>query len=187
MNKMIIITAPSGAGKTTIVKHLLAVFPALSFSISATTRAPRPHETDGKEYYFISEEEFLTKISNGAFIEYEQVYENQYYGTLRSEVERLWNEHKSIIFDIDVKGALKLKSIFGEQALSVFIKPPTFEILRERLLNRKTETKASLAKRIRKARLELKFQDKFDYVLVNDQLETALAEAENLVRRFLEI
>ena len=187
MNKMIIITAPSGAGKTTIVKHLLKVFPTLSFSVSATTRAPRPHESNGKEYYFISTDEFQQKIRNHEFIEYEQVYENQYYGTLHAEVQRLWSEGRSIIFDIDVKGALNLKKIFMNEAFSIFLKPPSFEILKERLLNRKTEDKASLNKRIKKAKLELKYQVKFDYVLINDKLEISLAEAENLVRTFLEI
>ncbi len=185
MSKMIIVTAPSGAGKTTIVKHLLEVFPDLSFSISATTRQPRPHEKNGKEYYFISNDEFTRKIENGEFIEYEQVYENQYYGTLHSEVDRVWQEGKSIIFDIDVKGALNLKHLYGSNALSIFIKPPSFEILKERLKNRKTENKTSLSKRIKKAQFELTFQDKFDKVLVNDVLENSFKEAENLVRSFL--
>lgn len=185
MHKMIIVTAPSGAGKTTIVQHLLATFPDLAFSVSATTRQPRAHETNGKEYYFMSLKEFQDKIAKEAFIEYEQVYENQYYGTLKSEVDRLWAEGKSVIFDIDVQGALHLKNIFGKEALSIFIAPPSLEVLKERLKNRKTENKTSFAKRMRKVRFELSFKDKFDRVIVNNILDIALEEAENIVISFI--
>ena len=168
MHKMFIVTAPSGAGKTTIVQHLLATFPDLAFSVSATTRQPRTHEINGREYYFMSIKEFQDKIAKEAFIEYEQVYENQYYGTLKSEVDRLWAEGKSVIFDIDVQGALHLKKIYGEEALSIFIAPPSLKVLKERLKNRKTENKTSFAKRMRKVRFELSFKDKFDKVIVNN-------------------
>lgn len=185
MEKMIIITAPSGAGKTTIVKHLLEVIPNMAFSISATTRDPRPHETNGKEYYFISHDEFLKKVQEGQFIEYEEVYENQYYGTLKSEVDRIWAEGKSVIFDIDVKGALNLKKIYGDAALSIFIKPPSFKVLEDRLKNRKTENKTSLAKRIKRAKFELSFESEFDQVLINDILENSFSEGEKIVNSFL--
>lgn len=185
MHKMIIVTAPSGAGKTTIVQHLLATFPNLAFSVSATTRQPRTHEINGKEYYFMSVSEFQDKIAQEAFIEYEQVYENQYYGTLKSEVDRLWAEGKSVIFDIDVQGALHLKKIYGQGAISIFIAPPSLQVLKERLKNRKTENKTSFAKRMHKVRYELSFKDKFDKVIVNNILETALAEAENIIAGFL--
>ncbi|MBK8737201.1 MAG: guanylate kinase [Saprospiraceae bacterium] len=185
MHKMFIVTAPSGAGKTTIVQHLLATFPDLAFSVSATTRQPRTHEINGREYYFMSIKEFQDKIAKEAFIEYEQVYENQYYGTLKSEVDRLWAEGKSVIFDIDVQGALHLKKIYGEEALSIFIAPPSLKVLKERLKNRKTENKTSFAKRMRKVRFELSFKDKFDKVIVNNILDIALAEAENIVASFI--
>ena len=146
--KMFIFTAPSGAGKTTIVRHLLKTYDFLDFSVSATTRAKRDHEKDGKDYYFMSPDEFRQKVTNGEFIEWEEVYEDQLYGTLKSEVDRVWALGKHIVFDIEVKGATNIKSLYGDQCKAIFIKPPSLEILIERLKNRKTETPASLKKRI---------------------------------------
>jgi len=176
--KMIIITAPSGAGKTTIVRHLLRTFDILDFSVSATTRDERPHEKEGIDYYFKSPEEFKALIADEAFAEYEEVYENQFYGTLKSEIERLWEVEKRIVFDIDVKGATNLKKQYGEKALAIFIAPPSYEVLEKRLIDRKTESDASLKKRLKRVRRELTYQDTFDTVLVNDDLDIALREAE---------
>ncbi len=185
MSKLLIFTAPSGAGKTTIVRHLLSKYDDLAFSVSATTRARRPHEKDGVDYYFLSQEDFRRRIQEGAFVEWEEVYDNQYYGTLKSEVERIWSLGKHIIFDIEVKGATNIKSFYGDSALAVFIKPPSPEILFERLRNRKTESEASLRKRIDRARYELSCENNFDVVLVNDILEDALINAERIVEEFL--
>lgn len=183
--KLIIFTAPSGAGKTTIVKHLLARFDSLAFSVSATNRPCRPHETDGKDYYFISTQAFIEKIEEGAFIEWQEVYESQFYGTLKSEVDRLLFNGKNVIFDIDVKGAKNLKQAYPERSLAIFVKPPSPEILFERLLERKTENTKSLARRIARAAEELKCENNFDVVLFNDKLEEALQQAEKLVSDFL--
>ena len=185
MSKLIIFTAPSGAGKTTIVRHLLTKFPDLSFSVSATTRQRRTHEQDGVDYYFISMDDFRRKVADGAFVEWEEVYEGLLYGTLRAEVERLWNAGKHIIFDIDVKGAVNLKKAFPDNSLAVFVKPPDPETLFERLRNRQTESEDSIRTRIARAADELTYEDRFDAVLVNDQLDVALAEAESLVRAYL--
>ncbi|HMQ60315.1 MAG TPA: guanylate kinase [Flavilitoribacter sp.] len=187
MGKLIIFTAPSGAGKTTIVRHLLKVFPNLAFSVSATTRQPRSYEEEGRDYYFVSVSQFRSWIDAGAFAEWQEVYEGQFYGTLHSEISRLWAEGKHIIFDIDVKGAVNLKKTYGDQALSVFVKPPSPEVLFERLNLRRTEDPVSLAKRIAKTKEELSYQNKFDAILVNDVLETALTDAERLVSVFLGI
>ncbi len=185
--KAIIFSAPSGAGKTTIVRHLLGVENLkLSFSVSATTRAKRAHETDGRDYYFISPQEFIDRARSGQFIEWEEVYEGQYYGTLRSEVERIWGEGKHVIFDLDVIGGLNLKKILGDQALAVFVKPPSIEILRFRLRNRRTETAEKIAVRLEKAQHELTYEPRFDAVLVNDILDDAFVQAEKIVREFLE-
>ncbi len=186
MAKLIIFTAPSGAGKTTIVRHLLGQFSKLSFSVSATTRAKRPHEQDGIDYYFISPEEFRRRKEADAFVEWEEVYEGLFYGTLRSEVERLWSEGKHIIFDIDVKGAVNLKKAYPEQSLAVFVKPPDPETLFARLRKRRTESEDSLRKRIARAAEELTYEDAFDAVLVNDELEKALLEAEAIVTAYLD-
>lgn len=183
--KLLIFTAPSGAGKTTIVRHLLSHFDELAFSISVTTRAQRHYEQDGIDYYFRSEEDFKKLLAEGAFVESEEVYEGLFYGTLRSEVERLWSLGKSIIFDIDVKGARNLKHQFPKEALTVFIKPPSAEVLFERLRKRQTEDPESLQKRIDKAVEELSFEKEFDRVLVNDKLEIALQEAEQIVAGFI--
>ncbi len=183
--KLIIFTAPSGAGKTTIVRHLLDTFPQLAFSVSATSRAPRGNEVDGRDYYFLSPEKFRELIDEKAFLEWEEVYAGQFYGTLLSEVERLWGEGKHILFDIDVKGALRLKRKFPERTLSVFVKPPSKEILADRLRGRATDSAEQIEKRIRKAEEELQFGNQFDVILVNDVLERALQEAVSLVGSFL--
>ncbi len=185
MNKLIIVTAPSGAGKTTIVHHLLSKFDELAFSVSATNRGKREHETDGVDYYYFSTPEFKHLIAEGAFLEYEEVYDNQYYGTLKRELERLWALGKCIIFDVDVKGATNIQKAYPGESLSIFIKPPSKEILLERLKNRKTETAESLRKRIARASEELTYENKFDTVIVNDDLEKALVQADTLVGNFL--
>ena len=186
--KMVIFTAPSGAGKTTIVRHLLKRYKnQLGFSTSATTRDRRDHEVDGKDYYFLSLEKFRQKISDGAFVEYEEVYRDQFYGTLKSEIERIWSLGKHIIFDIEVKGATNIKSIYGDECLAVFIKPPSFSILVERLKNRKSETQSSLSKRISRMKKELSYESSFDEVLVNDLLTVACKEAEIMIESFLNV
>ena len=183
--KLIIFSAPSGAGKTTIVHHLLGNIPQLAFSVSATTRAKRGSEVDGKDYYFISKEEFLHRIAKKEFVEFEEVYTDNFYGTLRSEIERLWKEGKHVIFDIDVEGGLHLKKKFEEHALAVFVQPPSLEVLVERLTSRATDSADKLAERIKKAEIELRYADKFDTILHNNDLEIACTEAEVLVRAFL--
>ncbi len=185
MNKLLIFAAPSGSGKTTIVRHLLDRYPNLSFSVSATTRAKRAHERHGVDYYFISQEAFRRHIDHKDFAEWEEVYAGQYYGTLRSEIERIWAEGKDVIFDIDVHGAMRLKRKYGEQALTVFVKPPSHEALVERLRARGTENEETLTRRIAKAEEELGFENKFDVVLVNDVLEEALRRAETIAEPFL--
>lgn len=185
-NKVIIFSAPSGAGKSTIVNHILGLRNDLEFSISATSRAPRGQEQHGVEYYFFSADEFRQMIAEDRFVEYEEVYPGSFYGTLRSEVERIWAKGNAIVFDIDVQGGVNLKRIFGEQALSVFIQAPSVEILRERLIGRGTDTMEAIERRVAKAKSEMEFAaGKFDYVLVNDDLQTALAEAEDIVADFL--
>ena len=185
-NKVIIFSAPSGAGKSTIVNHLLGLYPELEFSISATSRAPRGEEKHGVEYYFFSADEFRRMISEDKFVEYEEVYQGSFYGTLRSEVERLWAKGHAIVFDIDVQGGVNLKRIFGEQAFSIFIQAPSVEILRERLVGRGTDTEEAIERRVAKASSEMEFAaGKFDYVLINDDLQTAKAEAEKIISGFL--
>ncbi|MCF8237933.1 MAG: guanylate kinase [Saprospiraceae bacterium] len=183
--KLLIITAPSGAGKTTIVKHLLATLPELRFSVSATNRARRPMEINGRDYYFLTTERFRQMVDQGAFLEWEEVYTDQYYGTLRSEVDRILAEGKTVIFDIDVKGALTLKMTYGDQALAVFIQPPSLEELIKRLNNRKTEDATSMKKRIERATHELTYRNQFDCTITNDDLAVALEESVALVRHFL--
>ena len=183
--KMFVFTAPSGAGKTTVVKHLLANYNNLGFSISATTRTKRAGETDGVDYYFLTAEEFKKKIVQNEFVEWEEVYENQFYGTLKSEVERIWNEGKILVFDIDVRGATNIKKFFGDQCMAVFIRPPSFEVLKQRLIDRNTENEAALKKRIDKVIKELTYEPNFDLVLVNDQLDVTLREAETIVNVFI--
>ena len=183
--KAIIFSAPSGSGKTTIVKHLLKTNADLGFSISASTRDRRGRtEKDGQDYYFLTPLEFKKKIDNNEFVEWEEVYEGNFYGTLKSEVQRIWDEGKNVIFDVDVKGGLNLKKYFGDQALSIFVRVPSIEVLKERLHDRGTETPESLSRRLFKAQFEMSFQDKFDKVLVNENLETSLAEAQRLYDNF---
>jgi guanylate kinase len=184
LGKLIVITAPSGAGKTTIVRHLIRTFDFLGFSISATTREKRKHEVNGKDYHFMSVEEFKKMRRRRKFLEWEEVYDNQFYGTLRSEVERIWKEGKYIIFDVDVKGAKDIKKSYPEETLAIFVKPPSVEELFARLRNRNTETEASLKKRFARSKRELKYENKFDEVLVNDDLEVALKKAEEMVINF---
>lgn len=185
-NKVIIFSAPSGAGKSTIVNHLLGLYPELEFSISATSRAPRGQERHGVEYYFFSADEFRKMIAEDKFVEYEEVYSGSFYGTLRSEVERIWAKGHAIVFDIDVQGGVNLKRIFGDKALSVFIQAPSVEVLRERLVGRGTDSEEAIEKRIAKAASEMEFAaGKFDYVLINDNLQSALSEAEGVIERFL--
>jgi guanylate kinase len=183
--RVIIFSAPSGAGKSTIVSHLLKEFPTLQFSISATSRAPRGKECNGKEYYFFTSEQFKELISRDELVEYEEVYSGSYYGTLRSEVERIWGNGGTIVFDIDVKGGVNLKKLFGKQALAIFIKPPSIEILRQRLNSRKTDTAEAIEIRVAKAAEELTYESYFDYILVNDNLHEALLEAEKVVKNFI--
>ncbi len=182
---VVIFSAPSGAGKSTIVKHLLKKYPNMEFSISAASRQPRGEEKDGREYYFFSVDQFESKIKNGDFVEYEEVYKGSYYGTLRSEVRRIWNKGHVILFDIDVKGGVNLKRLYGGNALAVFIMPPSIEVLRQRLVSRGTDSLANIDKRVAKAAEELTYRDKFDKVLVNDNLDTALLEAEKMVADFI--
>ena len=186
-NKVVIFSAPSGAGKSTIVNHLLQLHPELEFSISATSRAPRGSERHGVEYYFFSADEFRQMIAEDKFVEHEEVYPGSFYGTLRSEVERIWAKGHVIIFDIDVQGGVNLKRIFGEQAFSVFIQAPSVDVLRERLIGRGTDSQEAIEKRVAKAASEMEFAaGKFDYVLVNDDLQTAKAEAEKVIGDFLD-
>jgi guanylate kinase len=183
--KAIIFSAPSGSGKTTIVKHLLKTNSDLGFSISASTRDKRGRkEEHGKDYYFLTPQQFKQKIDEDAFIEWEEVYEGNFYGTLKSEIERIWREGKNVIFDVDVKGGLNLKKYFGDKALAIFVKVPSLEVLKARLHDRGTETEEQLSRRLFKAEFENTFQDKFDKVLVNENLEKSLAEAQRLYDSF---
>lgn len=183
--KALIFSAPSGSGKTTLVKYLLQNNVDLGFSISASTRDKRGRtEQDGKDYYFLSPEEFKKKIDSDEFIEWEEVYEGNFYGTLKSEIERLWKEGKNVIFDVDVKGGLSLKKYFGDKALAVFVKVPSLDVLKERLKDRGTESEESLSRRLFKAKFEMSFENKFDVVLVNEVKEKSMAEAQRLYDTF---
>jgi guanylate kinase len=185
MHKVIIFSAPSGSGKTTVVKHLLKTFDLLEFSVSATTRKKRPKEEHGLDYYFFSEDEFRTKLESGEFLEHEQVYEGLFYGTLISEVERIWAKNKVVIFDVDVRGGINIKKFYGDKALSVFLRPPSIDILHERLRKRETEVEHQLQERIKKAHEELSYENQFDVLIVNDQLSDTFAQAERTVNEFL--
>ena len=181
MGKLIIVTAPSGAGKTTIVRHLLGKYPELAFSVSATTRARRENEVDGKDYYFTTPEKFKELIADEAFLEWEEVYTDQFYGTLKSEIERIVATGKKVIFDIEVNGATSLKETYGNRCLVIFVKPPSFRILVQRLVDRKSESADSLRERIKRIKKELLFEQSFDMVLLNDELEVTLDEAEKII------
>lgn len=185
MGKVLIISAPSGSGKTTVVNHLLDSFDCFAFSVSATTRAPRGVEKNGEAYYFISEEEFRRRIAADAFIEYEEVYKGVLYGTLKLEVDRIWKQGKVILFDVDVKGGVNLKKYFGKDALSIFVKAPSIKEIRRRLEKRGTDSPEFIDERVRKARIEMMYQPKFDHILLNDDLATCLAEADRVVGDFL--
>ena len=183
--KLIIFSAPSGAGKTTIVRHLLDRNLNLEFSVSATSRTPRPKETNGKDYYFLAEKEFKQKIENNEFLEWEEVYNGNYYGSLKSEVERIRNLGKNVIFDVDVVGGLNIKKFYGDEALAIFVQPPSIEELRQRLISRSTETEEKIKMRIAKAEHELGFANQFDKLVTNNDLNQACREAENIIREFI--
>lgn len=182
---LVIISAPSGAGKTSIANYLLLHMPVLEFSVSATTRPPRGKEVDGREYYFISVDEFRNKIKKGEFVEWEEVYENQFYGTLKSEIERIWKKKCHVVFDVDARGGINLKNIYGTKAISIFIMPPSVKALEERLVNRATEDSAKIKMRIEKAMAEMKLADQFDHIVVNDNLERAQKEVFDIVYSFI--
>ncbi len=183
--KLLIFSAPSGSGKTTLVRHLLSLDLGIEFSISATSRAPRGEEVDGKDYYFLSEEDFKKRVIHGDFLEWEEVYSGTMYGTLRSEVERIWEKGNAVIFDMDVVGGLNLKSLYGDAALSIFVMPPSMEELEKRLRGRQTDSEDKIRQRLAKARKEIGRSDRFDHILLNNDLATAKKEAESLVRLFL--
>jgi guanylate kinase len=183
--KTLIFSAPSGSGKTTIVRHILELWPDMEFSVSATSRPPRGQEQDGVDYYFLTEEEFRARIAADQFVEYEQVYAGSFYGTLKGEVERIWSKGHVIIFDVDVKGGVNLKKYFGDAALSVFIQAPSVEELRRRLVARGTDTPEAIEERVAKAAEEMTYAPKFDRILINDDLEKAFRESEEMVAAFL--
>ncbi len=184
--KVIIISAPSGAGKTTVVKHLLKKFPQFEFSISACNRNKRENEVNGIDYFFISTDEFRNKTINNEFIEWEEVYENCFYGTLRSEIQRIWLKGNIVVFDVDVKGGINLKRVFGNKALSIFISPPDLKTLEQRLKKRSTEDEKSIEKRVAKASLEMQFADSFDKILINNDLKETLVTAEKWIEEWIE-
>lgn len=185
--KAIILSAPSGSGKTSLVRHLLAQIPRLGFSISACTRDRRGrHEVHGKDYYFLTQEEFKHKIDQDAFIEWEEVYEGNFYGTLKEEIQRIWDAGNAVIFDVDVKGGLALKQYFGDQALAIFVKVPSLDALKSRLNDRGTESEESLSRRLYKAEFEMKFEPQFDVTLINDDFNRSAQEVEELVRQFID-
>ncbi len=188
MNKMIIFSAPSGAGKTTIVREILKNDDFnLEFSVSACSRPKRDGEINGKDYYFLSVEEFKQRINNDEFIEWEEVYKNQFYGTLKSEINRIWKCGKNVVFDVDVVGGLNIKKHYTEEALALFIKPPSIAELEKRLINRQTETEASLKKRLAKAQTELEYANSFDKIIINDKLDIAVNETKNILLNFLNL
>jgi guanylate kinase len=184
--KLIIFSAPSGSGKTTIVKEVLKTDIPFAFSVSATSRPPRPGEIDGKDYHFLSVEEFKNAIARGEFLEWEEVYENQFYGTLKSDVEAKRKQGFNVLFDVDVVGGLNIKKFYGDDALAIFIQPPSIEELKKRLQNRGTESPESFAKRIAKAQKEMTYAKDFDVVIINDDLQNAVDETIQTIRKFLE-
>jgi len=183
--KLVIITAPSGAGKTTIVKQLLDKELGLEFSVSATTRHLRGEETEGKDYYFLSVDEFRKRIEQNDFVEWEEVYKDHFYGTLKSEIDRIWAKGKHVLFDVDVRGGIKLKKIFGNRSIALFIMPPSVDELKKRLIKRGTDEPAKVTTRLAKAEEELKFANQFDNIIFNDQLDKAIVEASVIVSSFL--
>ncbi|MBN2614233.1 MAG: guanylate kinase [Bacteroidales bacterium] len=183
--KLIIFSAPSGSGKTTLVHYIMTQLPEVAFSVSATSRAPRENEQNGVDYYFITVDDFRQKISQQEFVEWEEVYPDQYYGTLKSEVEKLRNEGKTVLFDVDVKGGLNIKDLYGADALAVFVRPPSIAVLEERLRNRSTESEESIRKRLDRAAYELDFEDKFDVVVINGDLDKSKADSLDYVSRFM--
>ncbi|MFI3318145.1 MAG: guanylate kinase [Rikenellaceae bacterium] len=183
--KLIIFSAPSGSGKTTIVRELLKLYPNMEFSISATSRLPRGTEQDGKDYFFLTAEEFAAKVSREEFVEWEEVYKGTCYGTLRSEMERIWSKGNVILFDVDVIGGIRLKRIFGEAALALFVMPPSLEELRHRLEGRATDSAEVIEKRLAKASFEIEKAPEFDKVVVNDDLDVAVSEAKAIIGKFL--
>ena len=185
MGKLIIFAAPSGSGKTSIVKEIMRLNPSLRFSVSATTRKIRDNEVDGRDYHFISVDEFKEKINQDQFVEYQEVYTNQFYGTLKSELEKIWSQGDTVLFDVDVIGGINLKKIFDKEALSVFVKPPSLEALKERLVNRNTESQESLNTRLSKAESELTYQSDYDYILVNDDFNLAVSEINQKIINFI--
>ncbi|MDY4174548.1 MAG: guanylate kinase [Bacteroidales bacterium] len=183
--KIVIFSAPSGSGKSTIVNYLLTRNLGLEFSVSATSRAPRGQEQNGIEYYFLTPDEFRRRIANGDFVEHEEVYEGCFYGTLRSEIDRIWAKGNTIVFDVDVKGGLNLKKIFGDKAMTIFIQPPSIDELRRRLVSRGTDSPEKIEQRLAKAGQELEYAANFDHVVINDDLHTAQAQAESLIINFI--
>lgn len=186
MQKVIIFSAPSGSGKTTLVKHALETFPQLCFSVSCTTRNPRGEEKNGIDYHFITPEEFRSKIFAEEFVEFEEVYEDKYYGTLKSEVDKIWKHCKTVIFDVDVQGGITLKKYFGDKALSIFVMPPSIAELERRLVKRGTDSADTIEVRVAKAEEEIKLKGDFDAIVLNNDLEEAKREIENLIRTFLQ-
>lgn len=184
--RAIIFSAPSGSGKTTLVHHLLSSNPDLSFSVSATTRSRRGKELPGKDYYFFTPHEFREKLHEDAFVEWQEVYPDRYYGTLKSEIDRVWANQKNVIFDVDVKGGINLKNYFGDRALAIFVRPPSIQVLEQRLTARNTETPESLRDRLAKAEYELKFEELFDTTVVNDDLERTKQEVQKLYTNFID-
>lgn len=185
--KVVILSAPSGSGKTTLAKHLLAAIPELAFSVSACSRPKRTGEVDGKDYFFFTVSEFREKIQRNEFVEYEEVYPDRFYGTLFSEVEKIWNMGEVVLFDVDVIGGVNIKKIYGDNALAVFIRPPSIEELRKRLVSRATDPEKDIQTRLKKAELEMGFESQFDVTIVNDELEKAKSEIVSIVTKFIHL
>ena len=185
-HKALLFSAPSGSGKTTIIRELLKRFDCFEFAISATSRQPRAGEQDGVDYYYLTPDAFRQRVANGDFLEWEEVYTDMLYGTLKSEIDRIWNNGHIIIFDVDVKGGMNIKRYFGDDALALFVMPPSIEVLRQRLQGRGTESADSIAKRLARSEVELQLAPQFDLTIVNDDLQTAVAEAQKAIEKFLQ-